>query len=258
MKEPVNKKTKWSSYSELAWIESIVAPPEEYAEATELFCKIIKKQSEIEPRTLLHPGCGAGRNDFIFKKHFKVTGVDISEDMLKIAKKLNPEVTYYKNDMRTLKMDECFDAVAMPDSLEYMVTVKDLKKAIFTAHRHLRPGGIFLFVAYIKEEFVENNFINTGSIKDTEITVFENNYIPDPTGNTYEATMIYLIRKKGKLTIQYDSHILGLFKLEVWLDILKEFDFEIKQIKMEHLFGRSILGEGKYPLLVFICKKPLM
>ncbi len=251
------QKTKWSSYSELAWVESIVAPPEEYAEDTELFCRIIKEHSKIEPKTLLHLGCGAGRNDYIFKRHFKVTGVDTSKDMLKIAKNLNPEVVYHKNDMRTLKMDEYFDAVAIPDSIEYMVTEKDLKRAIFSANKQLKPGGVLLIVAYIKEEFVENNFLNTGSIKDIEITVFENNYIPDSSGNTYEATIIYLIRKKGELKIYCDSHILGLFKLEVWLDILRGFELEVKQIKLEHLYDRFILGEGKYPLIIFACTKPL-
>ena len=103
------KKTKWRAYSELAWTEPIIAPPEEYVEETELFSKVIKEHSKIETRTLLHLGCGAGGNDYTFKRHFKVTGVDISEDMLEIARKLNPEVTYLYGDMRTIRLKERFD-----------------------------------------------------------------------------------------------------------------------------------------------------
>lgn len=257
MKEPGTKKTKWRSYSELAWTEPIVAPPDEYAEDTELLSRIIKEHSKIEPKTLLHLGCGAGGNDYIFKRHFKVTGVDISKGMLKIAKQLNPEVNYYNHDMRTLELEEYFDVVAIPDSIGYMITVKDLKRAIFTSFKHLKPGGILLIVANIKEEFTENNFFYTGSKKDIKIIVFENNYIPDPDGTTYEATIIYLIRQKGKLEIHSDRHIIGLFKLEIWLTIFKEFDFKVKQIKMEHSYDRFILGEGKYPLIIFACTKPL-
>ena len=94
-------------------------------------------------------------------------------------------------------------------------------------------------------------------VKDIKIIVFENNYIPSPAGTTYEATIIYLIRQKGKLEIHSDRHIIGLFKLENWLAILKEFDFEVKQIRMEHSYDRFILGEGKYPLIIFACTKPL-
>jgi SAM-dependent methyltransferase len=257
MKDPETRKTKWASYSMLAWTEPIVGPPEEYAEDTELLVRIIKEHSKIKPETLLHLGCGAGGNDYTFKRCFKVTGVDISKDMLEIAKKLNPEAAYHNQDMRTVKLEEYFDAVAIPDSIGYMVTVKDLKRAIFSAYKHLKPGGVLLIVAHIKEEFMENNFLYTGSQKDIEITVFENNYITDPAGTKYEATIIHLIRKKGKLEIYSDCHTIGLFKLDIWLGILKEFGFEVKQIKMEYSYDRFILGEGKYPLVIFACTKPL-
>jgi SAM-dependent methyltransferase len=257
VKEPRTKKNKWKSYSNLAWTEPIIAPPEEYTEDTESFIRIIKDNIKIKPKTLLHIGCGAGGNDYAFKKHFTVTGIDISKDMLEIAKKLNPEIIYYQEDMQTFKLNQYFDAIAIPDSIGYMVTVKDLKRVISSSYKHLKPGGLLLIVANIKEEFKNNNFLYSGSKEDIEITVFENNYISDPSRSTYEATIIYLIRKKGKLEIQYDKHKIGLFKLEEWLNILEGFDFQVKQIKLEHLYDRYILGEGQYPLRIFACSKPI-
>lgn len=251
------KTTKWHAYSDIAWTESIIAPPEGYVEETELFSKVIKEYSKIEVRTLLHLGCGAGGNDYTFKRHFKITGVDISEDMLEIARDLNPEVDYLYGDMRTVRLRECFDAIAIPDSIGYMTTVEDLRSAIVAAYKHLKPGGVLLITGNIKEEFKENNFVYTGSRGDVEITIFENNYIPDPNGATYEATLIYLIRHKGKLEIYTDCHMIGLFNLETWLEILKEIGLEVKQMKLEHSYDRFIFGEGKYPLLMFICSKPL-
>lgn len=41
---------------------------------------------------MLHLGCGAGGHDFHFNQHFAVTGVDLSDGMLELAKKRNPEV----------------------------------------------------------------------------------------------------------------------------------------------------------------------
>ena len=251
------KKSKWRTYSDFAWTEHIIAPPEEYVEETELFNKIIKEHSRIEARTLLHLGCGAGGNDYTFKRHFKATGVDISEGMLEIARKLNPEVTYLYGDMRTIRLKECFDAVAIPDSIGHMTTVRDLRKAILTAHRHLKPGGVLLIVTHISEEFKENNFVYTGSKGGVEITLFENNYVPDPAGTTYEATIVFLIRRKGKLEIHSDTDTIGLFKLSTWLGLLKEIGLEVKQKKLEHSYDRFLVGEGEYPLLMFVCSKPL-
>ena len=252
----MKNRTKWRAYSELAWTEPIIAPPEEYAEETEQYSKAIKEHSKIEVRTLLHLGCGAGGNDYTFKKHYNVTGVDISEDMLEIARRLNPEVVYYHGDMRTIELGECFDAVAVPDSIGYMTTEKDLRSAIMTAQKHLKPGGVLLIVASIAEQFRQNNFIYTGSREDIDITLFENNYILDTAGTSYEATLIYLIRHKGKPEIYTDHHICGIFKLETWLDLLKGAGFHnVNQVKIDHSYDRFIVGEGKYPLLMLVCSK---
>jgi hypothetical protein len=138
-----------------------------------------------------------------------------------------------------------------------MTTARDLRRASITAYKHLRPGGVLLIIANIAEEFKENNFVYTGSKGDVEITIFENNYLHDITETTYEATFIFLIRRKGKLEIHTDYHILGIFKLKTWLDLLKEVGFEVKHMKMEHLYDRFVMGEGEYPLTMFVCTKPL-
>jgi len=257
MKQSTVKTSKWRAYSDLAWTEPIIAPPEEYVEETELFIKAIKEHSKIEAKTLLHLGCGAGGNDYTFKRHFKVTGVDISEDMLDIARKLNPEVVYLYGDMRTIKLGGSFDAVSIPDSIGYMTTMKDLRRAIITAYKHLKPDGTLLIIANIAEQFKQNNFVYTGSKGDIEITIFENNYMSNTSGTTYEGTIIYLIRHEGKLEIHTDRHVIGIFKLKTWVDLLKEVGFEVKHMKMEHLYDRFIFGEGEYPLTMFVCTKSL-
>ena len=217
--------------------------------------RAIKRHAKIEAKTLLHLGCGAGFNDFTFKRYFKITGVDISKEMLEIAEKLNPGVAYLHGDMRTVRLSKCFDAVAIPDSIGYMITLKDLRRAITTAYEHLKKGGVLLIVANTVEQFKENNFIYTGSKEDTKITVFENDYVHDPAGSTYEATLINLILRIGKLEIYSNRHILGLFKLKEWLSLLAEIGFKVKQEEVKHLYDRFIPGDGEYPLLMFVCIK---
>ena len=254
----MNRRIKWLAYNDLAWTEPILAPPDKYAEETEPLINAIKEHSAKEVKTLLHLGCGAGGNDYIFKRYYKVTGVDISENMLEIARLLNPEALYLHGDMRTIELGEFFDTVVVPESIDYMRTENDLYSAMITAQKHLKPGGIFLVVANIAEQFSQNNFIYTGSRGDIEITLFENNYIPACPETPYEATLVYLIRRKGKLEIYNDRHILGLFKLETWLDLLKKAGFDtINQSSMDHAYDRFIVGEGKYPRLMFVCRKQL-
>ncbi len=248
---------KWISYNELAWTEPIVAPPELLSDEIELYCRLIRENSLIEPKTLLHLASGAGIGDYTFKKHFAVTGVDISKGMLEVARQINPEVTYHFGDMRTVDLGEKFDAVAIPDAIGYMTTVEDLRRALQNASKHLNPGGVLMITAHMKEEFRENNFAYSGTRDDLDVTVFENNYIPDPKGTIYEATIVYLVRRSGELTVYTDRHIIGLFDSQVWYDLFSELALEVKQVALKDLYAPFILGEGEYPLRVFACINPL-
>ena len=241
-------------YSDLAWTWPIISPVKDYMEETELFSKLIREYSKIEVKTLLHLGCGGGHNDYAFKKHFKVTSLDISEDMLTLAKKLNPEVNYHHGDMRTVRLEERFDAVITLDSINYIKTVENLQRTFITAYEHLKPGGAFLtLVEQIAGQFKQNNTMHSTHFQgDVEITFIENYYDPDLADTNYEATFIYLIRVGGKLEVHTDRHLCGIFKLETWLGFLKATGFEVKQVKFTH----STFAEGEsYPML--ICIKPL-
>ena len=241
-------------YGDLTWTWPIISPVEDYIEETELFSKLIREHSKIKVKTLLHLGCGGGHNDYTFKKFFKVTSLDISEDMLSLAKKLNPEVNYKYGDMRTIQLEEKFDAVIILDSINYIKTVEDLQRTFITTYEHLKPGGVFLtFVEQITGQFKQNNTTySTHSKGDVEITFIENHYDPDSNDTSYEATFIYLIRIGGKLEVHIDRHLCGVFKLETWLKLLKAIRFKVKQMKFK--YSPFIEGES-YPVL--ICIKPL-
>ena len=249
----MNKNKKWLSYNDLAWTELIITSPEACCEETELYSEIIINNSTTKPEKLLHLGCGAGMNDFTFKKHFAVTGVDLTSPMLEIARKLNPEVKYTPGDMRNIRLKDKYDAVTIPDSIAYMTTESDLQKTLQTAYYHLNPGGVCLIVVHIRDTFKENNFVYSGKQGDIHVTVFENNYISGETN--YEATIVYLIRRQNKLEIFTDTHTLGLFDMQLWKNLFRRTGFRLKQQKAADTYDRFIVGEGDYPQYIFIGKK---
>ncbi len=235
------KENMYRLYRDLAWLWPIWGSLDDYREESELFAEAIHKAAEIEVNSLLDMGCGGGKNAFHFKNHFAVTGIDISEAMLSHAKKLNPECTFDLGDMRTVDLNLQFDSVFINDSVVYMATEEDLLKAFRTAHRHLRAGGVMLVcVEKCKENFRQNQTtVSTFTAANMEITFVENNYDPDPKDDTYETTFVYLIREKGKLRIEHDSHICGLFSLDVWRRLLKEAGFivdeRVERVANEHV-----------------------
>ena len=107
----------WISYNELAWTEDFLADPADYEDEVCEYIALINSIAKEPVHTMLHLGCGAGGHDLYFKKHFKVTGVDISIGMLNKAKAVNPEIEYVEGDMRTIQLDSQFDCVIIPDSI---------------------------------------------------------------------------------------------------------------------------------------------
>lgn len=242
----------WISYNELAWTEDFLADPSEYEEEVGEYINLIKSTAKKPVHTVLHLGCGAGGHDRYFKKHFKVTGVDISVGMLNKAKAVNPEIEYIEGDMRTIRLDHQFDCVVIPDSIDYMVSLDDLKQAIKTSAIHLKPGGVLLIVGKTEETFQNNNFAYTGEKDDTHVTLLENNFINPYMPNTYEITMVYLIRQKGKLTKYIEESVAGLFSQAIWDDVLKNSGFIMEKRYLDGIYDNYLLGEGKYLLTIFI------
>jgi len=240
----------WKVYNNLAWTEEIIAPADSYKEEAGFYVETLLKYLNNHTPTLLHFGCGAGGHDYHFKRYFSVTGVDISNGMLEIARKRNPEVNYLNGDMRTINLDRCYDVCVIPDSIMYMNTLEDLKATIENAISHLNPGGLLLVVTHTKEDFIENNFVYTGEKDNIHITMFENNYIV--SNSTYEATLVCLIRRDEEISVHYEIHTLGLFPYHQWIDIFEEHRLKVEEINLDHLYDQYLFEAGEYKLKVFI------
>lgn len=242
----------WPAYNELAWTEEFLADPAEYEYEAGFYVDLIKGTARGDPpRTLLHLGSGAGMHDRVFKRHFTVTGVDLSPGMLEKARAKNPDVKYLDGDMRSIRLGQKFDAVAIPDSTDYLVTRDDLHRAVNTAAEHLKAGGVLLVTAKPKETFQNNNFAYTGEKNGLHLTLLENNYINPYRPDTYEAVFVYLVRQQGELTIHTDHHVLGLFPKKTWEQVFLDAGLDMQKKILDGVYERYILDGGSYPLTVF-------
>jgi SAM-dependent methyltransferase len=110
----------------------------------------------IPVREVLELGSGGGNNAAHLKATFTMTLIDLSEEMLEVSRRLNPECDHHRGDMRTARLGRSFDAIFVHDAVDYMTTRDDLRRAIETAFVHCRPGGIAVFVPdHTRESFEE-------------------------------------------------------------------------------------------------------
>lgn len=245
-------------YSDLAKLWHLVSPLEDYLEETEIFCDYVKKASQREKKSLLHLGCGRGHNDYVFKRHFEVTGIDISSEMLEWAHKLNPEIDYRYGDIRSFRLEKRFDVVTAVDSVDYLLNAAELKSFFSNAYFHLNSGGVLMFILdRTKESFIQNDTMTYYNSKDDEVlTVIENCFDPDEQDTEYELSFVYLYRKAGKLKIYTDRHLCGLFSLEEVRVLLENTGFDVQIV--EYLPPESAVEDSMksedclYPLFLAV------
>jgi hypothetical protein len=190
-----------------------------------------------------------GSPHFHLKKRFEIVGLDINDEMLVNAKKLNPEIQYLNGDMRTARLGCKFDSVIIADSIMYMLTEADLLATFRTAFGHLRPGGVFCtYVEQLPTKFARTTTVNEPRQSgDMSITFIEHIWDPDGRDTIFELLFIYLINKDGEVRVETDRHTCGIFPIETWMRLLKQAGFIVTKSKSKdpgvHYF--------------FTCRKPI-
>ena len=114
--------------------------------ARSLYPVLLEKLSHIPFHSALDLGCGTGEMlKLIIQKdaHKELCGIDLSEEMLAVAKsKLPEQVKLLLGDSESLPFpDNTFDVVYCNDSFHHYPAPQNVLKEV---HRVLKPGGTFL------------------------------------------------------------------------------------------------------------------
>lgn len=131
------------SYDKLTW-------DVDYEATVDFYEEILKKEG-LQPKTVADLACGTGSISLILaRRGYRVTGVDLSEDMLAVAwEKASgcPNAPLFVHqDLAALHLPRGVDmAVCALDSLDYITEPESCRRAIARIYRALNPGGIFLF-----------------------------------------------------------------------------------------------------------------
>ncbi len=108
-----------------------------------------------QPSHVLEIGCGSGRlTRLLSSAGHTMTGIDLSTDMIRIARDVSAGNEDYKvMDMRRLALEDRFDAVIIPyNTLNLLTNRDDIIACLQGCHTHLKPGGALLLHLYIPSE----------------------------------------------------------------------------------------------------------
>lgn len=124
---------------------------------------------------ILDVGCGAGipTAKFLVKRGLKVTGIDLSNTMLNLARQHVPSAEFLKMDMNELEFEEnVFDGIVSVYTL-FHIPKKDHLKIFRKFFEILKPEGILLINTGISESEGISNFFG--------VPMFWSNFSPKTT-----------------------------------------------------------------------------
>ena len=132
-------------------------------EQTQREVDFIRSVLKPAPRSrILDLCCGYGRHVNLLGKmgDVEATGLDLSDDYLKIAEKniSSPRVKFIKGDMRNIPFENHFDSIYnMFTSFGFFETDEENEEVLRQVHKALKAGGLFLLDYENKFYFVLND-----------------------------------------------------------------------------------------------------
>ncbi len=201
-------------------------------------------------KTVIDIGCGSGiLASILTDSDFSVTGVDISNDILEIARKRAPSAKFINASLHNYEFSPCDIVTAIGEPLNYLFDHKSNYESCFKlfnkVYNNLEGNGLFVFdFLTTKIGLADSSRI----IEKEDMTMFLSISI-DKDKSILKRTMIYFIKDGNYYIKDTETHKQFLFEEGVIVDQLMSVGFELKKIDgyNGHQFRNGHIG--------LICKK---
>ena len=200
---------------------------------------IFETYREKKVNSILDLGCGTGSHALPFADMgYAVTGVDLSDTMLEIARKKasdqKKQIKFVQQDIRHLKLPQKFDAaVAMFAVMSYQTTNRDFEDTLTSVNRHLNTGGLFIFDVWFGPAVLMQKPIDRIKIVEygNKKIIRYAHPILNILNHTVEVNYTVLeIAKNRMLTETEESHLMRFFFYQELKYFLAKNGFEVLKI----------------------------
>lgn len=150
-------------YNEFAYLYDKLINDVDYKSWGDYYFKIFQRYG-LKPKLGLDLGCGTGNMTVeLAKRGIEMTGVDLSEDMLMVAREKSEglDILYLNQDMAEIELYGTVDfVISSLDCINYVTDKRELLRVFKLVNNYLDPGGLFIFdinTSYKLENVIGNN-----------------------------------------------------------------------------------------------------
>jgi ubiquinone/menaquinone biosynthesis C-methylase UbiE len=139
-------------YGMLAQYYNYIYSWKNYENDALLLRALIQKHKQSSGNRLLDVACGTGKHIQYLKNDFECVGVDISEQMLAVARQNLPDVRFIEANMVDFCLNESFDVITyLFSAIGYLRTRREIDKAIHNFAKHMTAGGVLIIEPWIRK-----------------------------------------------------------------------------------------------------------
>jgi SAM-dependent methyltransferase len=199
----------------------------DYGAETQSLLTLFRQHARIEGGQLLDVACGTGLHIEYLKEHFEAEGLDISDDLLELARQRNPEIVFHQGDMTDFRLGRQFEVVTcLFSSIGYVKTADGLAHAIGCMASHLKPGGVLVIEPWFTPDDWKPGTVHALLVDEEELKIARvNTSFVD--GRLSYFDLHYLIGTPEGTEHFVERHELGLFTVEEMKATLEAVGLEV-------------------------------
>ncbi|WP_343701835.1 methyltransferase domain-containing protein [Chitinophaga sp.] len=220
-------------------------------EAASFIDKLVDYLHPAPGAAMLDVACGRGRHArYLADKGFNVTGIDLSEESIAAARKLeNDHLSFFQHDMRLPFRINYFDVVFnFFTSFGYFETRHENENALRTLANALKPGGR-LVLDYLNSVYVAAHLV-VDEVKEKDNVVFD---IRREMDKGKFLKQINILDKKQLLRSEYTESV-SAFTREDFEEMFAKQGLQITDVFGDYHF--NAFDRQHSPRLVLIAQKP--
>lgn len=158
MADETNETTEQAMFRERGELYDRIYHWKDYAAEAARVRGVLAAAGIADGARVLETGCGTGAYLVHLARHYAVSGLDVNEGILAVARRKLPDVPFVRADMADFALGAPVDAlVCLFSSIGY-VEPSRLPDAARCAFRALRPGGVAIVEAWLLDAEIRRGF----------------------------------------------------------------------------------------------------
>ena len=242
-------------YEEIAGWYDLISAKRDPKCATDFFEDIFNKHGDV--KDVLDIGCGTGSHaKYLSEKGYSVTGLDKSENMIKIARKKSPKAKFVKGHMRDFSPGKKFDAaLAIFTVINDSTSLEELHESFRKINSLLKPGGLFIFDTGLSEKDTKKRPTKHFFNSDGKRSVFCLLKMFHLGGKEFSMNAFVMKKQNGKVDMDvYDDEKIGAFSMGDLRKALKKTGFSY-HIYESYRMKRYSRFKKQYGFPIFVGEK---